>query len=121
MNETLMIAKEYAFDHIYDEVYLRLKHVGYDPNIGYEIRFDPELEIYVATLPELGYDMNDDETTFFDENGRPCICPASESAHWLGDLSMLDENGERVPNVEYIKEVVESLFKNESLITFTAG
>lgn len=119
MSETLMIAKEYAFDHIVEQVYLRLKYIGYDPTIGYDITFDPELEIYAAPLVDLGYDMNDDETPYFDENGRPNISPACDCYHWLGDLSMVDEKGVRVPNVEYIKKVVDDFFSRESLLFFT--
>lgn len=119
MSESLRIIKEYAFDHILEDVYLRLKYIGYDPTIGYDITFDPDLEIYAAPLVDLGYDMNDDETPYFDENGRPCMSPACDCYHWLGDLSMVNENGERVPNVEYIRKVVDNLFSRESLIFFT--
>ena len=112
-DEALFTLKEYAFDTIYDIVDEHLRCDDYDINTGFEITFDPELEIYIKTLDELGYDLNDDYSVYFDENGRPYNSSEPESVHWINDITMVDENGQRVVNPEYVRKIVDRLLSRD--------
>ena len=112
-DEALFTLKEYAFDTIYDIVDEHLRCDDYDINTGFEITFDPELEIYIKTLDELGYDLNDDYSVYFDENGRPYNSSEPVSVHWINDITMVDENGQRVVNSEYVRKIVDRLLSRD--------
>ena len=87
--------------------YLRTEE--YSINTGIEIIFEPDPLMRIDCLQNLGYDMNDDGSTYFDADGRPYISEQSTS-HWIEDITQLDANGKRTANVDYIcKLVVENI------------
>lgn len=116
-NDNELALRQYALETICDNVEEYINYNGYDHNVGFEINFDPELEISAARLQDLGYDMNDDESTYFDESGRPFHSDSStRHVHWIGDLSVLDETGKRVANEVYIRAIVEELLSGDKIL-----
>lgn len=112
-NETISVMKQYAFDTIYDIIYTHLKHEEYNINTGFDITFDPELEVYECPMQDYGYELNDDDSIYIDENGRPCHSNPPEDIHWINDITMLDENGKRVVNADYIRKIVDRMFSRD--------
>lgn len=116
-NDNELALRQYALETICDSVEEYINYNGYDHNVGFEINFDPELEISAARLQDLGYDMNDDESTYFDESGRPFHSDSStRHVHWIGDLSVLDKTGKRVANEVYIRAIVEELLSGDKIL-----
>ena len=101
--------KEYAFDTIYNAIYDHLKYEDYDISTGFDITFEEELEVYIIQLQDYGYDLNDDDTLYIDQNGRPYHSNPPEDIHWINDVTCLDDNANRVVNTGYLKQVVNNL------------
>ena len=101
--------KEYAFDTIYNAIYDYLKYEDYDISTGFDITFEEELEVYIIQLQDYGYDLNDDDTLYIDQNGRPYHSNPPEDIHWINDVTCLDDNANRVVNTDYLKQVVNKL------------
>ena len=106
-------SKDGKYMYFVDTPTRKVFRYDYDINTGFEITFDPELEIYIKTLDELGYDLNDDYSVYFDENGRPYNSSELESVHWINDITMVDENGQRVVNSEYVRKIVDRLLSRD--------
>lgn len=97
---------EYFFDTIYDNVAEYLQCDQYNRDELFYIDFSEELIIERYTLEEKGYDLNEDGTVYRDNNERPVNTSMDKHCHLVEDITMLDETGKRVPNVEYIKQLV---------------
>ena len=64
-------------------------------------------------MQDYGYELNDDDSIYIDENGRPCHSNPPEDIHWINDITMLDENGKRVVNADYIRKIVDRMFSRD--------
>lgn len=97
---------EHSFDTIYDYVSTYLFCGKYDRDELFYIDLfdDPMIDIY--TLEEKGYDLNDDGTVYRDSNDRPVNTSMNKHYHLVEDITTLDENGKRVPNVKYINQLI---------------
>ena len=97
---------EYCFDKVYEFIsnYLFCDKYNQDELFYIDFFDDPMIEVY--TLEEKGYDLNDDGTIYRDGNGRPINTNMNKHYHLVDDITTLDETGKRVPNVEYINQLI---------------
>ena len=97
---------EYYFDTIYNYIEEYLFCNEYNRDEGFYINFSDDEIIIAYTLEEMGYDLNDDGTLYRDSDERPVLCPPNEHCHLMEDITKIDECGKRVPNVEYIDQLI---------------
>jgi hypothetical protein len=97
---------EYFFDTIYDYIssYIFCDRYNRDEVFYIDFSGDPIIEVY--SLEDKGYDLNDDGSVYRDSNGRPVNTSKDDHCHLVEDIITLDETGNRVPNVEYIDELI---------------
>ena len=97
---------EHSFDTVYDYIagYLFCDKYNRDELFYIDFFDDPIIEVY--TLEESGYDLNEDGTVYRDSKGRPVNTDMNKHYHLVEDITMLDETGKRVPNIEYINQLI---------------
>ena len=103
---------QHSFDTVYDYIASYLICDRYNRDELFYIDFFNDPIIEVCTLEESGYDLNDDGTVYRDSNGRPVNSNMNRHYHLAEDITMLDETGKRVPNVEYINQLISRDFKD---------
>ena len=101
---------EYFFDTIYDYIssYIFCDRYNRDEVFYIDFSDDPIIEVY--SLEDKGYDLNDDGSVYRDNNGRPVNTSKDNHCHLVENIITLDETGKRVPNVEYINELISRHF-----------
>ena len=105
------MSKEVAFDKLFMAVKDYLAE-GYNKDDGFYVDFfNPENEVEVKPLVELGFDMNDDGTLFRDENGKPINTKPDSHIFLVEEITMeSDDSNERVPNKDMILQIVNNFF-----------
>lgn len=97
---------EYFFDKVYEYIseYLFCDRYNQDELFYIDFFNDPIIEVY--SLEEKGYDLNEDGSVYRDSNGRPVNTDMNKHYHLVEDITILDNNGKRVPNIEYINQLI---------------
>lgn len=106
-----IMSKEIAFDKLFMAVEDYLAE-GYNEDDGFYIDFfNPENEIEVRPLVEMGFDMNDDGTLYRDENGKPINTNMDSHICLAEEITILcEDTGERIPNIVLISKIIDKYF-----------